>query len=174
MSIKITKGKILTAATFASALFNFLVPLFTLVCSMTDHLTDFGAEAQVSASGFGVLAREHYRLLDEVLPTLRAGVIWHIILSVLTLGALLFFVIRRSKGKWGNIAVIGGGIVLSLLYTIFGMHGASQARMAGHNLYAVVTYAYIPLIISCVIGIAYFSVYNYLNDDFSFSLGKRE
>ena len=60
------------------------------------------------------------------------------------------------------------------MYTIFGLCGASGARAAGHNLYFVTTYAYIPLIISCVLGVAYFAVYNYLDKDFTLVLNNKE
>ena len=109
--------------------------------------------------------------MDTVRSTLEAGVVWHIIFSVLALGVLVFRLVRKTSGVWYDVALVAAGVLISLIYTIFGMYGASQARLAGHNLYAVTTYAYIPLIISCVLGIAYFALYNYLDDGFALCLG---
>ena len=171
MSIKITKGKCLYATLVISTLFNFLAPLFTMVCSMTDRLTEHGAEAKVSTSGYAMLGEMYYRLIDGVRSTLSCAVVWHIVLSVIVLGALVLRFVKLKNIKWLDISIVCAGIVISLIYTIFGVYGASGARAAGHNLYSVTTYAYIPLIISCILGIAYFVIYVYVDNDFAFSLG---
>ena len=173
MSVKITKDRCLYALAFISVLFNFLTPLFTLVRSMTDKLNEF-TDARVSASGYALLGESYYRLMDTVRPTLEAGVVWHIIFSAVALCALVFFIIRRRSNKWYRPVIVSFGVVISLIYTVFGIYGASQARVAGHNLYTVTTYAYIPLIISCIFGVAYFALYNYLADDFTFTIGNGE
>lgn len=171
MSIKITKCKCLSATAFASAFFNFLAPLFTMVCSMTDKLNDLGVDAKVSTSGYAMLGERYYRLIDGVRPTLSVAVVWHIVLSVLVLGALVLHIFKFKNIKWFDIAIVCAGIVLSLIYTIFGVYGASEARAAGYNLYSVTTYAYIPLIISCVFGIVYFAIFTYVDSSFAFCFG---
>lgn len=173
MSIKIIKGHCLIGVAAVSVLFNFFTPFFTLVCTMTDHLTEW-ARARESASGYALLGDDYFRLLDTTRQSLIVGTILHIFLSVILLGAFVFCVVKIRNKAWFQITAVGVGAALSLMYTIFGLCGASGARAAGHNLYFVTTYAYIPLIISCVLGVAYFAVYNYLDKDFTLVLNNKE
>ena len=176
MSIKITKPRILTAIVYVTVLFNFLTPLFNLVRYTSDVLLEYNKTSTEAASGYALLSDKlfGYITAEPVRSTLRTGVVIHIVLSVLLTFVMVYYAISRKRNKIYEISAVSLSAVFSLVYTVFGLHGASKVNALTHNFYSVTTYAYIPLIISCVFGIAYFIVYNYLKDDFMFSFNKRE
>ena len=172
MSIKITKPRLLAIIAYASVLFNFLTPLFNLVRYKSNVLIEYNTTPRMAASGYGIFADRSFGHIECVRSTLEIGVKIHIVLSVLLFLAILRYVIKRQRNKVYEISAVSLGTVLSLMYTIFGIHGTSKVDEATFALYSVTTLAYIPLIISCVFGIAYFIIYNYIDDDFAFSVGK--
>ena len=172
MSVKITKPRLLAIIACVSVLFNFLTPLFKFVRYMSDDLIEHNSSPREAASGYGILGSELFGHIEFVRSTLETGVTIHIVLSSLLLLVILCYVVKRQRNKVYEISAVSLGVAFSLMYTIFGIHGASKVDQLTHGLYSVTTFAYIPLIISCVLGIAYFIVYNYIDDDFTLSVGK--
>lgn len=175
MSIKLTKSRLLAAIAYVSVLFNFLTPLFNLVHYKSDILAEYNITSSEAASGYALLGNKlfGYITAEPLRSTLKVGVIIHIVLSVLLVLVTILYAFKRKRSKIYEISAVSLGAVFSLVYTIFGIHGASKVDTMTHNFYSVTTFGYIPLIISCILGIAYFVVYNYLDDDFSLSFDKR-
>ncbi len=174
MSVKITKPRILVIIVCASVLFNFLTPIFNLVRYASDALVEYNNTPCISASGYGLLGNRLFKHVEMVRSTLETGVIIHIVLSSILFLVILFYLIKGKRNKIYEIISVSLGAALSLIYTIFGIYGASQVDRLTHNLYSVATFAYIPLIISCVLGIAYFIIYNFIDNDFTLSIGKSQ
>ena len=161
MSISISKKTVLPLITFLVAVFNFLVPLFTLAHV---EISVLGTHREAKITGYSVL--EGYpELIEEIGGWLGAYTIIFLIASVVLAVLLVYNYHKRMLFVNNTMPIVNiSSCVLSLIYLINGSKTVSVAETAGEGYYQVSGSSFIPLIIIAVLTHLFFAAQHLMKE----------
>ena len=161
MSISISKKTVMPLITFLVAVFNCVVPLFTLAHV---EISVLGTHREAKISGYSVLSG-YPELIEEIGGWLVTYTILFLIASAVLAIVLIYNYRRRMLFINKTMPIINiASCALSLIYLINGSKTVSVAEIAGEGYYQVSGSAFIPLIIVAVLTLLFFAAQHFMKE----------